>query len=191
MIAERTLIEETLFRAGLLADEESETAVRRGHFRFGPGDHGDTWMPLGRLLNAPRLLRAAEALAQKLRAHRPELVCGQGVGGALIGPAVALALDLPFVNAEGAGPFVDGLRTAVVDDVIGSEASALGTTRALREMGAEVVVAGALIARASSVLPVGALGGLPVERLATIDWNVWPAASCPLCATGAPLSTSL
>lgn len=116
---------------------------------------------------------------------------------------MAAVLDVPFVYAErrvtadgvayeippAVRATVAGARAAVVDDVINAGSAALGTARALRSLGASVAVLGVLIARASAVLPVDAFGGLPVERLASVDWNLWPAASCPLCAAGAPITT--
>jgi orotate phosphoribosyltransferase len=60
---------EELFRTGLLDREDVASFLRRGHFVFESGDHGDAWLELERLFTAPRhLQRSAEALAQKLRA---------------------------------------------------------------------------------------------------------------------------
>ena len=196
---------DTLFYAGLLdRDSESADFLRRGHFAFESGDHGDAWLELERLFVDPRRLQqAADTLAQKLRGHGADLICGPAVGGALVGQAVAAALDLRFVYAErhvtgdgveyvippGVRGLVAGARAAVVDDVINAGSAALATIRALRALGAEVVVIGVLVARSSAILPVDAFAGLPVERLAAVDWSLWPASSCPLCAAGAPLTT--
>ena len=80
---------------------------------------------------------------------------------------------------------------AIVDDVVNAGAAALGTARALRSLGAEVVALGVLIARASVVLPIDVFGGVPLEALATREWNLWPAAACPLCAAGDPPVTPI
>jgi orotate phosphoribosyltransferase len=180
-----------------------QAGLRRGHFVFESGDHGDVWLQLERLFTVPRLLRqAAEELAGRLRAHGPDLVCGPALGGALVGQWVAAALDVKFVYAErhqteGAAAYiiprgvraeVDGARVAIVDDVINAGAAALGSARALRSLGGSVVALGVLIARAASVLPIDAFAGVPLEALATLDWNLWPAASCPLCGAGAPIT---
>jgi orotate phosphoribosyltransferase len=189
--------------AGLLDEGGSAAFLRRGHFVFESGDHGDAWLELERLFVQPRrMLAAAGALAEKLRAHRPDLVCGPVIGGALVGQWVAAALNVPFVYAErhvtvdgvqyvvppGVRDVVKGARPAIVDDVVNAGSAALATARALRALDATVVALGVLIARASSVLPITTFAGMPVERLATLDWNLWPAASCPLCVAGVPMT---
>jgi orotate phosphoribosyltransferase len=194
---------DALVEAGLLDRDDPGAFLRRGHFVFESGDHGDAWLELERLFTAPRRLqRAAEALAEKLRGHGVDLVCGPALGGALVGQAVAAALDVRFVYAErhatggalayeiprGVRAAVRGARAAVADDVINAGSAALGSTKALRSLGAEVAVLGVLVARASTVQPLNAFAGLPVESLATIEWNLWPPATCPLCAAGVPLS---
>ena len=185
MIATRTETEEALFRAGLV-DDDSAPVLRRGHFMFRSGDHGDAWLDTERVLGEPvRLQRAAEALAQKLRGHGVDVVCSSQ-GGARVGQAVAAVLDRPFV-APDAWAILAGARVAVAADVINAGAAALGTVRALRSLGGDVAAVGALVARGSAVRPVDAFDGVPVERLATVDWSLWPAAACPLCAAGVPI----
>jgi orotate phosphoribosyltransferase len=189
--------------AGLLDPGQDAGFIRRGHFVFDSGDHGDALLQLERLFTAPRRMqRAAEALAGKLRAHDPDLVCGPALGGALVGQWVAAALDVPFVYAErhvtldgvtyavppGVRDVVRGARAAIVDDVINAGAAALATAKALRALDATAVALGVIIARASSVLPIGAFAGVPVESLATVEWSLWPAASCPLCVAGVPMT---
>jgi orotate phosphoribosyltransferase len=187
-----------------MIDSFVQSGLRRGHFVYESGDHGDAWLELERLFTAPRLLRqAAEELAGKLRVHGPDLVCGPALGGALVAQWVAAALDVRFVYAErqvtrgaaayvippGVHPEVNGARVAIVDDVINAGAAALGTARALRSLGGSVVALGVLMARASSVLPIDTFAAVPLEALATLDWHLWPAASCPLCAAGdAPIT---
>lgn len=197
---------DALVEAGLLDRGDPAGFLRRGHFVFESGEHGDAWLELERLFIAPRRLqRAADALAEKLRGYQADVVCGPALGGALVGQAVASALDVRFVYAErrvsaagavyaippGVRAIVQDARVAVVDDVINAGSAALGTTKALRSLGADVVALGVLVARAATVTPLNAFAGLPVETLATIEWTLWPAASCPLCAAGAPPLTPL
>ena len=64
MMSQGTLMEDTLFRAGLFDPEGAPAFLRRGHFAFESGDHGDAWLELERLFTEPRRLqRAAEALS--------------------------------------------------------------------------------------------------------------------------------
>lgn len=197
------MTDDALVAAGLLDPGQDAGFIRRGHFVFESGDHGDAWLELERLFVQPRRMqRAAEALAEKLRAHRADLVCGPAIGGALVGQWVAGSLEVPFVYAErqvtvdgvnyaiprGVRDVVRGARAAIVDDVVNAGSAALATARALRARDASVVALGVLIARASSVLPIATFAGLPVESLATVEWNLWAAASCPLCAASVPMT---
>jgi orotate phosphoribosyltransferase len=194
---------DALVHAGLLDRDDPGGFFRRGHFVYESGDHGDAWLELERLFTAPRRLqRAAEALAGKLKPHDADLVCGPALGGALVAQWVAAALDVRFVYAErhagaegvgyvippGVRAMVAGAQVAIVDDVINAGSAALATVKALRSLGATVVALGVPLARASTVTPLNAFAGLPVESLATVDWNLWPPASCPLCAAGAPIT---
>ena len=194
---------DALIRAGLLDADDAAGFLRRGHFAYESGDHGEVWLELDRLFAQPRRLqRAAEALAQRLAAHGADLVCGPLVGGALVGQCVAAALDARFVaaapNPDGASirytvpssvrSLAAGARAIVVDDVINAGSAALACVRELQALGATLVALGSLAVRAASVLPIEAFAGLPLEALAAVEWSLWPPASCPLCAAGAPLT---
>jgi adenine/guanine phosphoribosyltransferase-like PRPP-binding protein len=93
-----------------------------------------------------------------------------------------------YTIPPGVSDVVRGARAAIVDDVVNAGSAALATARALRRLEAAVVALGVLVARASAVLPIATFAGMPVESLAMPDWNLWPAASCPLCAASVPLS---
>jgi orotate phosphoribosyltransferase len=186
MIDTRTETEEALFRAGLV-DGPSADLLRRGHFVRQSGSHGEVRLDVQPLLDTPgRLQRVAQALAEKLRGHVTDVVCSPAGRDVRLAQAVAAMLDRPFVPPE-AWTVVAGVRAAVVDDVIETGASARGAVRGLRSAGATVAAIGVLVARAPVVLPVNAFGGLPVERLASLEWSLWPAVSCPLCAAGRPI----
>ena len=70
---------------------------REGHFVFESGHHGEVWLDLERLLLHPeRVQPLAETLADRLRGHRAEAVCGPLVEGAFVALMVASSLGLPF-----------------------------------------------------------------------------------------------
>ncbi len=195
---------DTLVRAGLLDPDDAAGFLRRGHFAYQSGHHGDVWLELDRLFAQPRRMRrAAEALAERLAAHGADLVCGPLVGGALVGQMVAAALDVRFVAAaahpQPDGPvryvvassvrgLAAGAHAVVVDDVINAGSAVLACFRELQSLGATVVALGGLVLRASSVPAIEAFAALKLEGLAMVDWSMWPPASCPLCAAGAPLT---
>jgi orotate phosphoribosyltransferase len=69
---------------------------RRGHFDLGTGYHGDLWLDLDALFLRPALLRPyVRTLADRLRGHQADAVCGPMEGGAFL----AQAISVPFYAA--------------------------------------------------------------------------------------------
>ena len=192
--------------SGLLDDSAAARFVHRGHFVYESGDHGDTWLALDLLFAAPRRLRRAAArLAEKIRLHAPDLVCGPLVGGALVGQWVAHELDVPFVYAEprpGTAstqcayavppwlrPTVRGKHAVVVDDAINAGAATLASVREIGDLGGTVATVAALLVRAPGTPEMLARRGLEVEYLVGLPWNTWHAADCPLCRSRVPIDS--
>src|SRR5436309_91248 len=74
---------------------------REGHFVFESGHHGQVWLELELLFLRPeRVQPLAEGLADRLRGHQIEAVCGPLVEGAFVGLIVASSLRLPFSYSE-------------------------------------------------------------------------------------------
>src|SRR5439155_21320389 len=74
---------------------------REGHFVFESGHHGQVWLDLERLfLHPDRVQPLAEALANRLRGHQIEAVCGPLVEGAFVGLMVAPWLRVRFSYSE-------------------------------------------------------------------------------------------
>ncbi len=160
--------------------------TRRGHFAYTSGDHGDLWLDLDALFAHPRRLRPyVAALGDVLPAC--DIVCGPLTGGAYLAQAVADALDTEFAWTEGRTLIgsVTARRIAIVDDAInaGSAVSAAGDA---------VLAAGGQVVAVAALLTLGAapaeIAGVPVRSLATVPSRLWPAATCPRCAAGVPLS---
>ena len=197
-------MDDDLRASGLLDGARAEAFLRTGHFVYESGDHGDHWLALDLLFADPgRLRRAAGRLADKLRPHAPDLVCGPLVGGALLGQWVAHDLGAAFVlaapqPAAGGTPFayaipvalraeVRGKRVAVVDDAINMGAATLAAARAVQAADGQVVAVGALLVRTPGPVDAWPARGLPVEFLVGLPWNVWPPTACPRCRAGVPL----
>jgi orotate phosphoribosyltransferase len=197
---------DVLVAAGLLHGTDAPAFFRTGHVRYESGDHGDLWLALDLLFVDPRRLRhVAGRLADKLRPHAPEVVCGPLVGGALLGQWVAHDLGAAFVVAApepttgGAPPAyavptvlrttVRGRRVAIVDDAVNMGAATLGAARAVEASDGQVVAVGALLVRTPGPADAWPGGGLPVESLVGLPWNVWPPDACPLCRAGVPLDS--
>jgi orotate phosphoribosyltransferase len=183
--------------------------IRRGHFRFESGYHGEIWLDLDRLfVNPRRIAPLARELADRLSGHDIEAVVGPLVGGAFLAQMIATKLEAEFAYAEPQpaapngrlysvayrlpntlAPLLTGKRVAIVDDAINAGSALRGTFHALVAAGAKPVVAGALIVVNDTARPFLAAHGLVLEGLATLAAPVWAPEVCPLCARRVPLDS--
>jgi len=180
---------------------------RRGHFQLESGHHGDLWFQLETLcLNARKIRPFAARLAELLKKHDVEVVCGPLVEGAFIALLVALELGCEFVYAEriadttcnGLFPVeyhlpkalrsaVKGKRVAIVNDVINAGSAVRGAFCDLQEHRADVVAIGALLALGEAIAEFAKEHGVALELLERKPNNLWTPAECPLCAARMPL----
>jgi orotate phosphoribosyltransferase len=179
---------------------------RRGHFALESGHHGGLWLDLDPLFAEPaRVAPFVAALADALRPHAPEVVCGPLLGGAFLAQLVAQALGADFAFTErrmpaGEGMYraryhlppalarrVRGRRVATVDDVMSAGSALRGTVAALEAHDATVVAAGALLVLGDAGASWFDRRGVPVVAAARADYALWTPDECPLCAAGAPL----
>jgi orotate phosphoribosyltransferase len=175
----------------------AEGLVRRGHFVYESGHHGDTWLDLLALVSQPRRLCAlADRLAGKLVAYRADVVCGPLEGGAFVAQWVAQALDARFVyarrepsaTADGAARYalaggmeLAGLSAIVVDDAINVGSAATACVRELAAPGCEVAALASVFVCAPAGEHVGALFGLPQVHLFKVPTKLWAPSECPSC----------
>jgi orotate phosphoribosyltransferase len=178
--------------------------VRRGHFRYESGYHGEIWLDLDRLfLNPSRITPLAHDLASRLAPTAIEAVVGPLVGGALLAQMIAVELGVEFAYTEPrpsssvdtlypvvyrlpvtVAPLTKGKRVAIVDDVINAGSAVRGTYHALTEAGAKPAVVGALLVLGDAAQPFLKSSGMTLERLAAFPNPLWEPANCPLCAQG-------
>src|SRR5579872_6461724 len=162
--------------------------VRRGHFRYESGYHGEIWLDLDRLfLNPIRIAPLAHDLASRLAPSAIEAIVGPLVGGALLAQMIAVELGVEFAYTEPrpspshdalypvvyhlpatVAPLIKGKRVAIVDDVINAGSAVRGTYRALTEAGAKPAAVGALLVLGDAVQPFLKSSGMTLERLATL-----------------------
>jgi orotate phosphoribosyltransferase len=145
-------------------------------------------------------------LSEQLRPHRPELVCGPLLGGALLAHSVAVTLGAEFCfsqpgpPAQEAGLFraryllpaafrsrVQGRRVAIVDDVLSAGSSVRATDTELRSHGSVPVAVGALLVLGDLGVRHFAEERLPVEGVVRDALELWTPSECPLCAKGVAL----
>lgn len=177
---------------------------RSGHFDLGTGYHGDLWLDLDALLLRPTLLRAhVRWLADRLREHSVDAVCGPLEGGAFLAYAVADLLGAAFLAGyrspgEATGyhlPAVQGgiggWRVAVVDDAVNAGTAVAACLEEVRSRGAVPVAVAALVSLGEASAIVQARMRVPFYPASTVPSRAWPAERCPLCAEGAPFTDPL
>ena len=181
---------------------------REGHFVFESGHHGPIWLDLDLLFLRPERVRPlAEALADRLRASQPSVICGPLVEGAFVGLMVASSLRLPFSYSEpvrdqhATGLFpvsypipkslqltLRGQRVAIVNDVINAGSAVRGTLASLKACGAQPVAIGTLAVYGGAATELAAVHDVVLETLASFPGRIWEPGACPLCAEGVPLT---
>jgi orotate phosphoribosyltransferase len=187
-------------------DEEVEAGVielvrpRRGHFELGTGFHGDVWLDLDALFLRPALLEPhIGELAEQLREHQVDAVCGPAEGGAFLALALATRLGVAFLpgyRAAASPPGyrlpnvpggIQGWQVALADDAVNAGTAIRACATELQNSGAAPVAVAALLALGPAEATVRDTMGLPLYAAAQLNSQAWPAASCPLCASGVPL----
>lgn len=187
----------------LMTPDELLAAVgaRRGHFALESGQHGERWLELDRLFIHRQPLGAlVETLADGLRPHLPEVICGPLVGGAFVAQALADVLSVDFVYAERLGPpvayripaplrsAVQARRVAVVDDAIQAGSALAATLVDLLRWGADPIAIGGALVLGAGADRLAATRGLTVVAGTRLADVTWAPDVCPLCAAGEPLS---
>jgi orotate phosphoribosyltransferase len=187
---------------------------RYGHFDLGTGYHGDVWLDLDRLFLRPALLRPhVGVLAERLREHRVDAVCGPMEGGAFLAYALANQLGVAFLPAYraaaaaaapaeariaaatgyrlgltgSAGEGIGGWRVAIVDDAVNAGTAVRACARELSDQGAVPVAVAALLAVGPASQVMAAALAVPFYSVAAVSSQAWLPLDCPLCVDGIPL----
>jgi orotate phosphoribosyltransferase len=181
---------------------------RTGHFRMESGFHSALWLNLDALFAATtRIEPFISRLADMLRRHRLDAVCGPLLGGAFLAQRVAQLIDAefwyttPIPAADDSGlfraryrlpsSFVTRLsrpRLGLVDDVISAGSSLRATYSELHSI-TDVVAVGALLQLGTVGAEFFAAQHVPVERVVEQPFQMWSPADCPQCAAGVPLES--
>jgi len=159
------------------------------------------WLDLDALFLRPSRLRPyVDWLAERLREHSPDAVCGPLEGGAFLAYAVADLLGVAFLagyrspgQATGyrlppVPGGIGGWRVAVVDDAVNAGTAVAACLRELRAQGAVPVAVAALLGLGEASAMVPAKLGVPFYPAGTMPSRAWPAPECPLCADGDPVT---
>ena len=169
-------------------------ALRDGHFILASGKHSPRYLEKFQVLQWPRETeRLCGAVADAVRALRPDTIAGPTTGGIILAHEVARQLGVRAVYAErdetGTGRvfrrgfrLAPGERVVVVDDIMTTGGSVQETIDAVRAAGGDVIAAAVLVDRSGG----GAQLGVPLHALWSLEIPTYAASDCPLCAKGMP-----
>jgi len=169
-------------------------ALLEGHFRLSSGLHSGGYLQCALVLQHPAHAEAlGKALAAALPAGNVTAVLSPALGGLIIGHEVARALGVRAIFAERQNGTLtlrrgfelsDTDHVVVIEDVVTTGGSTRETMDVARKAGAAVVAAGAIIDRSGGSSDLGA----PFHALVTLSLPTYPAASCPMCEAGKPIT---
>lgn len=178
--------------------------ARRGHFQMESGLHSGLWFDLdAAFIDQAALDPFVTKLAQSLRRHDVEAVCGPLTGGAFLAQLVSRLLGSDFYFTaptnggapstrryqlpHGTGHRLLGKRVALVDDVMSAGSSLRATLTEVEAHGAIPVVVGTLYVLGATGATFFSERGLRVETTGRAAFDSWPPPECPLCAAGVPI----
>ena len=181
-----------------------------GHFDFGNGYHGRLYLNPHQLFRYPSTIwRFAQDLIDVLPASvldAAEVVAGPATGGALLAHTVAGLLDsrrditrtptmfAPFVVDAYRGPGLSrfyrqqivGKNVLIVDDVRNTGQTFQHCADLIAAAGGTVIATAQIVDRGEAVVT------LPMPNVALVEYPApenYPAAACPLCAQGLPVTS--
>jgi orotate phosphoribosyltransferase len=182
-----------------------------GHFDFGNGYHGAVYLNPHQLFRYPSTIwRFAQDLLDVIPGSildDTEVVAGPVTGGALLAHTVAGLLDsrrelsrepMLFAPFGSAAPdcshtlsqfytaLMPGRGVLLVDDVRNTGQTLARCAALVREAGGKVIATAAIYDRMECTFDIG------VPNIALAEYKApenYPAAACPLCAAGEPITT--
>ena len=169
---------------------KSAGALLEGHFILSSGLHSPVYLQCAIALQSTAVsAEFGAAIAEQFRGQRIETVASPAIGGIVIGYEVARQLGVRFIWTEreqarmtlrrGFG-VSKGERVLVIEDVITTGGSTRETIAALRNAGADVVVAASIIDRSGGKADVS----VPRVSLATLEVAAVDPTNCEACKRG-------
>jgi orotate phosphoribosyltransferase len=197
--------------------QESEVLMRRGHFDYGNGYHGRVYLNPHQLFRFPSTIwRLAQDLIDILPAElieRAEVVAGPATGGALLAHTMAGLLDgrrslthpaysfAPFTQAPAGAAAaaseglalravyakqLSGKHVLIADDVRNTGKTLRRCADLVRQAGGIVLATVQICDRMEPLVDAGVPNYALVEYPAPENY---PAADCPMCSAGEPVTT--
>ena len=172
----------------VLAEFRAAEALLEGHFVLSSGLRSSRYLQCARVLMDPRRAeRLAQALADRLPAGIRDLVqvvVSPAMGGVIIGHEMGRALGVPAIFVERpTGTFElrrgfrleRGQRVLLVEDVVTTGLSSREAIEAVKQAGAMVIGAAALVDRSNGSAELG----VPFTPLIRLDVPTYPPDSLP------------
>lgn len=170
-------------------------ALLSGHFVLTSGLHSDTYLEKFAVLQHPELAqRLCDMIAARFSHSGVQVVLGPATGGIILAHCVGRALGTRAIFAERErgemtlrrGFRIDpGEKVLVVEDVVTTGGSVVEVLNLARALGGSVVGVGYLVDRSGGKVRFD----VQAKPLMHLDAQAWPAAECPLCAAGKPVTT--
>jgi orotate phosphoribosyltransferase len=199
-----------LRRKALANLQEFEVLIKDGHFDYGNGYHGPVYLNPHRIFRRPSLIwRLGQDLIEVLPepiVSATDVVAGPVMGGALLAHTIAglldsrrslsvpptsfapLSLDLsgglvlrPFYQSV-----VAGKRVLIADDVRNTGKTFERAKAVIEEAGGTVLATIEIYDRLEAIVDLG------VPNIALAGYRApenYPAADCPLCKSGVPITS--
>lgn len=164
-----------------------------GHFRLTSGKHSNRYMQCARLFEYPvesKLL--CDELARRIREKGLgdiDLVVGPAVGGIIMAYQMAASLGVRNIFAERENGEMTlrrgfevqaGERILICEDVVTTGGSVKEVIEVLQKAGANVIGVASIVDRSKGTVDFG----VPFEPLVAVEFDVYEADECPLCAQG-------
>jgi orotate phosphoribosyltransferase len=196
-------------RIRALDDLRRFDVVMEGHFDYGNGFHGKLYLNPHQLFQLPSTIwRVAQDLIDLMPSEfleKTQVVAGPATGGQLLAHTLAGLLDsrrpmthppysfAPMGNTEGKPTLSDfykklvaGKRVLLADDVRNTGHTFKRCADLIAAAGGTVIGTVQIVDRCEALVT------LPVPNVALIEYKAPPnfaAATCPMCASGVPITT--
>jgi orotate phosphoribosyltransferase len=183
--------------------------VQNSHIVYTSGKHGNAYFNKDAIYPHTEVTKVlCTMIAERFALYAPDFVIAPAVGGVALSQWTADALTQmcqrevlaiyadkdeenkgQFVVRRGYDKMCFGMRGIVLDDVLTTGDSAKNVVIATRQIGAEIVAAGALCNRGAVIAPD--LLVLELYSIWELQLEAWGAHNCPLCHDHVPINTDV
>jgi len=176
---------------------EKSGALLKGHFLYASGLHGPVYWEKAKVIQYPEYTeKLCRMIADHYRKAGAQVVAAPTTPGIILGYETARQLGVRGIfaeknEAEGIREFRRGFqiepgeKVLVVDDIMTTGGSVREVIDAVKKLGGDIIGIGVLVYRPPAQ-PVDF--GVPFYCCYRAEEVAYPAAKCPLCAQGIPLT---